>query len=197
MNFYNDVDDWLGGFYASPGMQGTRPALPMATAWAILHHLGAEGYRRLTQLTLATRRRLVEGVRAIPALQVLGEPEAHLVAITAAPGDDPIDVFALGDALQARGWFHDRQKPPDSLHATVSAGNAPVIEEYLRDLAACVAEVGGGRTDFLGSASSVTGEVHNPGIALCDKVVAGEVGPHARRTKPCDRDKDKIRIQSA
>jgi len=48
---------------------------------------------------------------------------------------------AQGDALGRRGWFHDRQKPPDSLHATVSAGNAPVVEEYLRDLAASVDEV--------------------------------------------------------
>ena len=41
--------------------------------------------------------------------------------------------------MQQRGWFHDRQAPPDSLHVTVSAGNAPVIEEYLDDLQACVA----------------------------------------------------------
>lgn len=139
-------DDWLGGFYASPGMQGTRAALPMACAWATLHHLGMEGYLRLTRLTLDTRRRMVEGIRAIPGLATVGEPEAHLVAITTAPGyEDVLDVFALGDALQARGWFHDRQKPPDSLHATVSAGNAPVIEEYLADLAECVTEVGGTR----------------------------------------------------
>lgn len=141
-------DDWLGGFYASPNMQGTRAALPMACAWAILHHLGLEGYLRLTRLTVETRARLVEGVRAIPELIVLGEPEAHLCAITADPDrSTPIDVFALGDALQRRGWFHDRQTPPDSLHATVSAGNAPVIEDYLSDLAAAVAEVGGTRTD--------------------------------------------------
>jgi len=140
-------EDWLGGFYASPNMQGTRAGLPMACAWAILHHLGMEGYLRLTALTLETKARLVEGVRAIPELTVLGEPEAHLVAISAAEGSSPIDVFALGDALQARGWFHDRQKPPDTLHATVSAGNAPVIEDYLVDLAACVAEVGADRKD--------------------------------------------------
>lgn len=139
-------EDWLGGFYASPGMQGTRPALPMATAWAILHHLGMEGYLRLAQLTLDTRIRMVEGVRAIEGLTVLGEPEAQLVAISAAPGyEEVLDVFALADALQGRGWFHDRQKPPDSLHATISAGNAPVIEDYLRDLAECVTEVGGSR----------------------------------------------------
>ena len=139
-------DDWLGGFYASPGMQGTRSALPMATAWATLHHLGMEGYLRLTRLTLETRARMVQGVRGIDGLDVLGEPEAQLVAMVTEPRyDDALDVFAVGDALLARGWYHDRQKPPDSLHSTVSAGNAPVIEQYLADLAECVTEVGGTR----------------------------------------------------
>lgn len=141
-------DGWLGGFYASPNMQGTRPGLPIALAWATLHHLGMEGYKRLTKLTIETHQRMVEGVRAIDGLTVLGEPEAHLVAIAADPeSEEPLDVFAVGDALLKRGWFHDRQTPPDSLHATVSAGNAPVIEEYLGDLAECVAEVLGTRTD--------------------------------------------------
>lgn len=141
-------DDWLGGFYASPNMQGTRAALPMACAWAILQHLGMEGYLRLTAATVDARTRLVAGVRAVPGLVVLGEPEAHLSAITADPDDPaPVDVFALGDALQRRGWFHDRQTPPDSLHATVSAGNAPVIDDYLTDLADAVDEVRGIRKD--------------------------------------------------
>ena len=139
-------DDWLGGFYASPGMQGSRAASPMATAWATLHHLGLEGYLRLTRETIDTRIRMVAGVRAIPGLAVLGEPTAQCVAISVAPGyEDALDVFAVGDALLARGWHLDRQKPPDSLHATVSAGNAPVIEDFLTDLAECVAEVGGTR----------------------------------------------------
>jgi glutamate/tyrosine decarboxylase-like PLP-dependent enzyme len=141
-------DDWLGGFYASPGMQGTRSALPMACAWATLRHLGLDGYQRLTRTTLDTRARMVEGIRAIPGLAVLGDPQAQLVAMVTAPGyEDALDVFALGDALQQRGWFHDRQAPPDSLHSTVSAGNAPVIEDYLADLAECVAEVGGTRLE--------------------------------------------------
>lgn len=138
-------DDWLGGFYASPSMQGTRPAMPMATAWAVLHHLGLEGYQRLTKLTLETRERMVEGILAIDGLRVLGEPEAQLVAMASA--DETLDVFAVGDALLARGWFHDRQGPPDTLHSTVSAGNAPVIEDYLRDLQASVDEVRGSRAE--------------------------------------------------
>lgn len=134
-------DDWLGGFYASPNMQGTRSALPMATAWAVMHHLGLDGYRRLTRTTIETRARMVEGIRAIAGLDVLGEPEAQIVAMASV--DPDLDVFAVGDALRQRGWFHDRQAPPDTLHSTVSAGNAPVIEEYLDDLRASVAAVRG------------------------------------------------------
>jgi len=140
-------DDWLGGFYASPGMQGSRPGLPMATAWAVMHRLGIDGYKRLTRTTIDATRRIVAGVRAIPELVVLGQPDAHVFAISSAQ----LDVFALGDALHRRRWHLDRQKPPDSLHATVSAGNALVIDEFLRDLAESVAEIGATRTDDRGT----------------------------------------------
>lgn len=137
-------DDWLGGFYGSPAMQGSRPALPMACAWAVMRHLGLEGYQRLTRSTVDAARRIADGVRTIDGLTVLGEPDAHILAITST--DAAIDVFALGDALLAKGgWFHDRQSPPDALHATVSAGNVPVVDEYLSDLADCVDQVRGHR----------------------------------------------------
>jgi glutamate/tyrosine decarboxylase-like PLP-dependent enzyme len=139
-------DDWLGGFYASPGMQGSRPGLPMATAWAVMHHLGIDGYRRLTGIAIDAARRMIAGVRAIDGLTVLGEPQAQCLAIAVASGHEQrLDVFEVGDAMQARGWYHDRQAPPDSLHATVNAGNAPVMDEYLADLRACVAERAGAR----------------------------------------------------
>ncbi|MGH8976600.1 MAG: pyridoxal-dependent decarboxylase, partial [Acidimicrobiia bacterium] len=139
-------DDWLGGFYASPGMQGSRPGLPMATAWAVMHHLGIAGYRRLTEVAIDAARRMRDGVRSIAGLTVLGEPCAQLLAIAAAPGHDrEVDVFAIGDALQQRGWYLDRQAPPDSLHATVSAGNASMIDEFLADLATCAANHAGTR----------------------------------------------------
>jgi sphinganine-1-phosphate aldolase len=139
-------DDWLGGRYGSSGVLGSRSALPMATAWAVMHHLGIEGYKRLTRETIDATRRMIEGVRATEGLTVLGEPDAHIVAIAAASGwEDRVDAFALGDALAARGWFHDRQTPPDSLHATISAGTASRIDEYLVDLAAAMTEVRGQR----------------------------------------------------
>ena len=57
---------------------------------------------------------------------------------------------AIAAAVKAEGGrpvVLDRQGPPDSLHATVSAGNAAVIDEYLTDLRACVGEVGVTATD--------------------------------------------------
>ncbi len=139
-------DGWLGGFYASPNLQGSRPGLPMAAAWAVMSHLGVDGYLRLTDATLRCADRLRAAIRATPGLRVLGDDAYHLVAMASDPAAaHPIDVFALGDALARRGWLHDRQGPPDSLHATVSAGNARVMDLYLAEFEDSVAEVTGRR----------------------------------------------------
>jgi glutamate/tyrosine decarboxylase-like PLP-dependent enzyme len=135
-------DDWLGGRYASPNLLGTRAAGPIAAAWAVIHYLGEAGYLRLTATTLDAAARLVAGIDSMPALAVRGVPDAQIVCFGAAdPGT--LDVFALGDALAARGWYLDRQGPPDSLHATVSAGNAPMIDALLADLRELAPSVAG------------------------------------------------------
>ena len=141
-------DGWLGGLYASPNIQGSRSGLPLATAWAVMHHLGIDGYRELTRVTVDAARRLVAGVRAIPGLTVLGEPDAHVFTISTRPDEpDAIDVFVLGDALLKKGWLLDRQTPPDSLHATVSAANVPNVDAFLADLAECADRARTARTD--------------------------------------------------
>ena len=40
------TDNWLGGIYGSSGLLGTKSGGPMAAAWAVLHHLGDDGYLR-------------------------------------------------------------------------------------------------------------------------------------------------------
>jgi glutamate/tyrosine decarboxylase-like PLP-dependent enzyme len=131
-------ENWLGGLYATPNLQGTRAGLPMAAAWAVVSHLGAEGYRRLVRDTLDAADRIRAGVRAIDGLALRGDP-VHQI-LTFRSDDAGLDVFAVGDALAARGWHIDRQYPPDCLHLTVSNGNVPVVDEFLGDLAACADE---------------------------------------------------------
>jgi hypothetical protein len=98
---------------------------------------------------LDARDHMVAAVRATPGLTVLVEPEAQILGITADSASQPeVDVFAVGDALaQIGGWYLDRQTPPDTLHATVCAANAPAIDAFAADLAAAVERVGAARAD--------------------------------------------------
>ncbi len=136
--------NWLGGRYGSPSMAGTRPAGPIAAGWAVLHHLGLDGYLRLAERTHRTAATLLSAITSTPGIAVRGRPDATVFAFGGDPDDGPVDTFALGDGLADRGgWFFDRQSPPDSLHATVHAGHAAVIDELCRDLVAVTGELRG------------------------------------------------------
>ncbi|MFV0258467.1 MAG: pyridoxal phosphate-dependent decarboxylase family protein [Acidimicrobiales bacterium] len=137
-------DGWLGGLYATPGLQGTRSGVPMAAAWAVMQHLGIDGYLRLTRTVLENADRMRAGIANIDGVRVLGDGRYHLIAMA---GEGGLDVFALADVLEAAGWFHDRQGPPDSLHSTVSNSNTGVIDDYLDALARAVEQVRGHRSD--------------------------------------------------
>jgi glutamate/tyrosine decarboxylase-like PLP-dependent enzyme len=123
--------DWPGGIYPSPAMGGTRPASPLAAAWAVLNYLGEAGYLEMTGVVMKTTKRLQEGVNAIPGLKVMSNPEMSIFAI----GSDGLDVYALADELTKRNWHLDRQQFPPTLHMTVQFGHAEVVDEFLSDLA--------------------------------------------------------------
>jgi glutamate/tyrosine decarboxylase-like PLP-dependent enzyme len=138
------TDDWSGGFYGSTVLAGSRPAGPVAAAWATLQHLGLDGYLELAAATMAAADELMAGVAAIDGLRVLGAPDMAVLAI-GAEDPDALDVFAVGDRLKEAGWWLDRQAGPDALHLTLHAGSAPAVPSFLADLAAAVAAVGGER----------------------------------------------------
>jgi len=131
------TDNWLGGLYASSGVLGTKSGGAIAAAWAVLHHLGEEGYLRLVRSARETCLKIAAAIRALPGAVLLAEPDATLLAFRF----EDADPFAVGDALRKRGWYLDRQAPPPSLHATVNAVHAGVADAFLRDLAAAAGEV--------------------------------------------------------
>ena len=136
--------DWLGGFYASTAMAGTRPAGPVAAAWAALMHIGREGYLDLTRTAHDAARMLRAGVESILGLTVRGDPPATVLAF-GARDPDALDIFAVGERLGADGWYLDRQNRPDSLHATVHAGSAATVPALVTDLRRAVKDVGTSR----------------------------------------------------
>ena len=134
------TDNWLGGMYGSSGVLGTKGGGPMAAAWAVMHHLGDEGYLRLTADARRATEQIADAVRSMPELVLRAEPDAMLLSFGAA---DPtaLDVYAVADALWRRGWYVDRQGPPPSLHLTVNAVHADKVDQFLADLHESIDEV--------------------------------------------------------
>src|SRR5690606_40610552 len=67
-------DGWPGGLYGSATTAGTRPAAPIAAAWATVRYLGMEGYLRLADQVRAASARFRAGIEAIDGLHVTGDP---------------------------------------------------------------------------------------------------------------------------
>jgi sphinganine-1-phosphate aldolase len=125
--------DWSGGLYGSPSMTGTRAGGPIGAAWAVLNYLGESGYLRMARQTLDTVQALIAGVRAIPGLRVLGEPDMSVFSFAAT---DDADIYRVGDEMDARGWHLDRQQRPPSLHMMITAAHTGLAPQILADLAA-------------------------------------------------------------
>ena len=137
--------DWLGGFYASTAVAGTRPAGPIAAAWAAFMHIGHQGYLELTRTAHDAARALRSGIESVPGLVVRGDPPATVLAF-GSRDPESLDIFAVGERLASQGWYLDRQSRPDSLHATVHAGSAATVPSLVEDLRRAVSTVGSSRT---------------------------------------------------
>lgn len=129
-------DAWPGGLYASGTTAGTRPAAPIVGAWTAICHLGVDGYMAKARVVRDTTRRLLEGIAAIDGLAVRGEPDLSVFEF----GSDRYDISAVGDVMDDRGWHLDRQQ--GGLHLMVSPYHARIVDRFLADLAAAVADHG-------------------------------------------------------
>ena len=78
-----------------------------------------------------TTRALIDGVNAIPGLEVRGEPDMSVFAF----GSDSVDIYAVGDAMDELGWNLDRLQMPPNLHVIVTPAHEGIVDSFLADLA--------------------------------------------------------------
>jgi sphinganine-1-phosphate aldolase len=130
---------WPGYTMLNTTIQSTRSGGPLAAAWAVVRHLGEDGYLRLAASTREAVSRIRSGIDELPGLRVLGDPMSTLIAFT---GDDGFDLFTVADEMKVRGWYVQPQfahlASPVNLHLTVTAANHGSEKEFLTDLAASV-----------------------------------------------------------
>ncbi len=129
-------ENWPGGIFASSALLGTRPGGGYSAAWATLQSFGKDGYRKLAADTLEAVNRLKEGVSAIEGLEVMGSPQGPLFSYRST--DPELNIYAVGDQMDARGWQVNRNQHPPGLHAMVTAQHLAVVDDYLADLRAAV-----------------------------------------------------------
>lgn len=131
-----DMKEWSGAPMKTPTLAGTRPGGAISAAWAVMNHLGIEGYKRLQGQVCATRERVADGVKRL-GFEVLGNPLLGLIAFR----HPDHHAFAIYGEIYRRGWFTSVTKQPPSLHLMLSPKHADFIDDYLADLEASVAAV--------------------------------------------------------
>jgi sphinganine-1-phosphate aldolase len=137
---------WPGYTMLNSTMQSTRSGGPIAAAWAVLKHVGEDGYLELAAKTLQAVRVLRSGVEEI-GLEVLGDPVSTLLALSSSN----VDLFAVADQMRVRGWYVQPQfafqNSPTNLHLTVTAANRGNEQLFLADLRESVASAEPVRVD--------------------------------------------------
>ena len=131
-------DQWGSGLYATPAIAGARAAAPIVAAWAVMKHLGVEGYKEIVSELLATVSYFREGMAAIGGIEIVGEPIGPLLALRS----DTVDLYAVADVLDERGWHLNRNTEPYGLHLMLSPAHRDVIDELLGDLSFAMAHHG-------------------------------------------------------
>lgn len=132
-----DAGPWPLGRMITPTLAGTRPGGAIAAAWAVIRFLGADGYCAKQKMVTQAREKIETGVRAL-GFRVLGEPQLGIVAFTHANAN-PLALFAQ---MHKRGWFTAALVDPPALHLMLSPKHLEVADDYLRDLAAALADTG-------------------------------------------------------
>ncbi|MDP6979037.1 MAG: aspartate aminotransferase family protein [Myxococcota bacterium] len=139
-NFQSFVfDDWPAGGMSTPTVAGTRPGGAFASAWAVMHYLGVEGYCEKAKRVTDTREKLMNAIDEIPGLYTFGQPKLGLFAY----GAEDANVFAIWGALNAKGWFTGVITEPQGIQLMLSPAHADVADDYIRDLQEALEQLGG------------------------------------------------------
>ncbi len=132
---YFYLEDWTGGKYCSPGMDGSRSNGLIAATWAGMVRLGEKGYLDYAKAIFETAYAMQAIVRSYPELHVIGDP-SFCFSFTS----DEFDIYHVNDFMRQRGWRFNGQQYPNAIHMAVTRPQTQpgVVDTFAADLAEAV-----------------------------------------------------------
>lgn len=130
---------WTGYTVINTTFQSTKSGGALAAAWAVMNHLGDDGYLDIARRTLDATRAIIAGIEAIPELEVMGAPDANLVAITS----DAVNVFDVVDEMRELRWYVQPQLgfagSRENIHLSVGGSSLPLVPALMADFRQAIA----------------------------------------------------------
>jgi tyrosine decarboxylase/aspartate 1-decarboxylase len=110
-------------------LSGTRNSAATAATYAVMHHLGREGYRSIVAKCMENTRHLATRVREL-GLELVIEPTLNILGIKLNNANKVVDELIKND------WFVSRGQYPECLRIVVMPHvTREVIDEFIPVLA--------------------------------------------------------------
>lgn len=133
------VTEWPCGLYLSQSLIGSRPLAPIASAWALFHRLGREGYLENARQLLKVKQAIIDKVSQIEGLHTWPS-HGPLLQIAA----QEMDIQLVVGGMEKRGWRLLGVNEPPAIHLTIDIMTASSLEKFLNDLAVVAEKVRSG-----------------------------------------------------
>ncbi|CAI2733331.1 unnamed protein product [Schistosoma spindalis] len=134
---------WPGGIYASSTLPGSRPGALIATCWATMMYHGENGYCKSTKRIISTTRYIINELRKIPGIFILGEPNVSIIAFSS----NHFDIYQLSHLLSnqpnGRGWNLNNLQFPPAIHLCITDMHTMkgCAEQFIQDVKEIVKEL--------------------------------------------------------
>ncbi len=113
-------------------LSGTRSGAAAAAAYAVMMHLGREGYKKIVDRCMKMTERLVEGTEEL-RLSPLIEPVMNIVAL------DVPDLDGVRKKLRAKGWFTSITRNPRAMRLVIMPHmSEESLELFISDIGICL-----------------------------------------------------------
>lgn len=113
-------------------LAGTRTGASVAAVYAVMMHLGQEGYRKIVKNCMKMTDMLVEGSREL-GVEPLIEPVMNIVAL------DVPELDEVRKKLRAKGWVTSLTRNPKAMRLIIMPHlSEKTIELFISDLGECI-----------------------------------------------------------